>query len=188
MACGKALFKAGDAALARFGAMKFLPAPLTPPMPGVENLIMRTILTALLFGALALMSLTVPLPAQHAVPDSGRVEDSFHYVPPSALQSVKIGDFYFHRKDYRGALSRYEEAAKDDPYCAPAYLGLGKVYEKMGKKREALAAYHNYLNALPSQKQADEATEAHKAIRRLEHELKKGNSRSRATKAPSARK
>lgn len=149
---------------------------------------MRTILTALLFYTLALMSLPAPLRAQHVVPDAGEVENSFHYVPPSARQSVEIGNFYFHRKDYPGALSRYKEAAKDDPYYAPAYRGMGKVYEKTGRKREALAAYRKYLNALPSQKQADDAREIHRAIRRLQRELKKEPTRPTTTEAARAGK
>ena len=160
---------------------------MTPRLLEVENRVMRTILMALLFCTLALINLPVRLQAQHAVPDSGEVEDSFHYVPPSARQSVEIGNFYFHRKDYRGALSRYKEAAKDDPYYAPAYLGMGKVFAKMGRKRKALAAYHKYLNTLPSQKQADDATDVHKAIRRLERELKKGNRHSPATRTARAK-
>jgi len=133
---------------------------------------MRTRLTALLFCLFALASLPVSLSAQQTVPDSGRVEDTFHYVPPPAWKSVEIGDYYFRKKDYRGALSRYQEAAKDDPDYALAYLALGRVYEKLGKKRDALAAYRKYLDALPSQKQADEATGAHNAIRRLEQQLR----------------
>jgi tetratricopeptide (TPR) repeat protein len=132
---------------------------------------MRTFLAALLLGAVALMSLPVPLSAQHMAQDDGELESSYHYVPPSARQSVEIGNFYLRRKDYRGALSRYEEAARDDPYYAPAYLGMGKVYEKTGRKRKALGAYHKYLDVLPSQKQADEAKSVHKAIRRLERQL-----------------
>jgi tetratricopeptide (TPR) repeat protein len=146
---------------------------------------MRAILTPFLLCALAVASLPVSLLAQNEVPDSGEVENSSHYVPPSARQSVEIGDFYFRRKDYRGALSRYEEAAKDDPYYAPAYLALGKVYEKTGKKIEALAAYHKYLDALPSQKQADEAKAAHKAIGRLERELGREYKRSHGVQTSS---
>jgi tetratricopeptide (TPR) repeat protein len=147
---------------------------------------MRTILTALLLCLIALASLPASVFGQHVVPDSGEAEDSSHYVPPSARQSVEIGNFYFSRKDYRGALSRYKEAARDDPYYPPAYLGLGKVYEKMGKKREALAAYHKYLNALPSEKQADEATGAHKAIDRLERQLRKERGHSQAPQSASS--
>ena len=138
---------------------------------------MRTILTALLLGVVALTSRPVSLSAQHMTQDDGELESSPHYVPPSAKESVEIGDFYFHRKDYRGALSRYEEAAKDDPYYAPAYLGLGKVYEKTGKKQKALSAYQKYLNVLPSQKQADEAKDVHKTIHRLQRQLAREHKR-----------
>lgn len=144
---------------------------------------MRAILTALLPCLVALMGLPGSLAAQHVVPESGEPESAFHYTPPSARQSVEIGNFYLRRKDYRGALSRYKEAAKDDPYYAPAYLGLGKVYEKMGKNREALAAYHKYLDKLPSEKQADEATAAHKAIRRLERQLRNKHGQSSTAQA-----
>lgn len=142
---------------------------------------MRAILIGLLLGALALMSQPVSLTAQHMAQDDGELESSPHYVPPSARESVEIGDFYFHRKDYRGALSRYEEAAKDDPYYAPAYLGLGKVYEKTDKKQEALSAYQKYLDVLPSQKQADEAKDVHKAIRQLQRHLAREHNRQMAT-------
>lgn len=114
---------------------------------------------------------SMPLAGQQAAPEPEELESTFHYVPPSARESVEIGDFYFRRKKYSGALSRYEEASRDDPDYAPAYFGMGKAYEKMGRKREALASYQKYLDVLPSKKQADEATDAHRAIRNLEQEL-----------------
>lgn len=132
---------------------------------------MRQCLVVLLLCLIAFTGLPVSLPGQHKAPEPEELEPTFHYVPPSARQSVEIGDFYFHKKKYPGALSRYEEAARDDPYFAPAYLRIGKVYEKMGKKREALAAYQKYLDTLPSKQEADEATDAQKAIRQLEREL-----------------
>ncbi|MGH9430684.1 MAG: tetratricopeptide repeat protein [Terriglobia bacterium] len=92
-----------------------------------------------------------------------------HY--PSAKTSVDIGNFYLRRKDYRGALSRFKEAMKTDPYYAPAYLGLGKAYDKMGFKPEALADYQKYLDNLDSEKQADRARGVHRAINRLKHEI-----------------
>jgi tetratricopeptide (TPR) repeat protein len=105
------------------------------------------------------------------------------YVPPPAWKSVEVGDFYLRRKKYRAALSRYKEATKIDPYYAPAYLGLGKVYDKIGLKEKALEDYHKYLDLLPSTKQAEEATDVHKAIARLERKLKKSK-RSRTTSTP----
>ncbi|HEX5411802.1 MAG TPA: tetratricopeptide repeat protein [Terriglobia bacterium] len=132
---------------------------------------MRSGLVAVLLWLIALAGVAMPLPGQHAAQEPEELENIYHYVPPSASQSVEIGNFYFRRKKYSGALSRYEEAARDDPYYAPAYLGMGKVYQKMGKKREALAFYKKYLDTLPSTKEADEATDAHMAVRHLEREL-----------------
>jgi len=80
---------------------------------------------------------------------------------------VEIGNFYLRRKDYKGALSRFEEAARTDPNYAPAYLGLGKVYEKTGMKQKALDAYQRYLDLLPSDKDAQDAKDVHRAMERL---------------------
>jgi tetratricopeptide (TPR) repeat protein len=157
---------------------------LTTFPSAIDNLDMRTLLAALLLCVFALAGLPAALSGQHIVPDSGELESSYHYVPPSARQSVEIGNFYLHKKDYRGAMSRYDEAARDDPYYAPAYLGMGKVYEKTGRKSEALAAYHKYLDTLPSQKQADEAKDAHRAIRRLERQLARQHKRQAAAQQP----
>lgn len=130
-------------------------------------------MNVLLVCVFGLMGLSMPLAGQQAAPEPEELGPTFHYVPPSAKESVEIGDFYFRRKKYTGALSRYEEAARDDPDYAVAYLGMGKTYEKMGRTREALASYQKYLDALPSKKQADEATDAQRAIRHLERELNK---------------
>lgn len=89
------------------------------------------------------------------------------YTPPGPAKSVEIGKFYLRRKDYKGALSRFEEAVHTDPSYAPAYLGLGKVYEKTGVRQKALDAYQRYLELLPSDKDAEDAKEVHRAIDRL---------------------
>jgi tetratricopeptide (TPR) repeat protein len=83
-----------------------------------------------------------------------------------------VGDYYFRRKRYRAALSRYQEAAELDPHYAPAFLGLGRVYEKIGLQEKALENYRKHLDLLPSTKDAEQATEVHKAIKRLEKKLK----------------
>lgn len=93
------------------------------------------------------------------------------YTPPSAAKSVEIGNFYLRKKDYRGALSRFKEALRTDPGYAPAYLGLGKVYDKTGRKEEALEDYIKYLNGLPSDSAAAHAKGAKKAIAQLKRQL-----------------
>jgi len=93
------------------------------------------------------------------------------YASPSASKSVEIGDFYLKRKKYKAALSRFQEALKTDPYYAPAYRELGKLYEKMGFWQKSLEAYRKYLDELPSAKDAREAKQIHKAIARLQKEI-----------------
>jgi len=93
------------------------------------------------------------------------------YVPPSAAKSVEIANFYFRTKKYQAALGRYQEAVTTDPYYPDGYLGLGKTYEKLGLKQKALSAYQKYLDLLPSDKQAEEAKNVHRAIARLEKAL-----------------
>jgi tetratricopeptide (TPR) repeat protein len=99
------------------------------------------------------------------------------YVPPPAWKSVEIGDYYFRRKKYPAALSRYKEAVKTDPDYAGGYLGMGRVYDKIGLKRLALESYRHYLDELPSAKQAEEAKEVHQAIERLEKEQGKASAK-----------
>lgn len=96
------------------------------------------------------------------------VHSSYH---PSAKASVEIGNFYLRRKDYRGALSRFKEALKTNSDYAPAYLGLGKAYDKMGFKQDALADYQKYLDNLDSERQADHARRVQRAMNRLKQEI-----------------
>jgi tetratricopeptide (TPR) repeat protein len=99
--------------------------------------------------------------------------DPHKYSPPGVRKSVEIGNFYLKKKKYNAALSRFQEAMQEDSTYAPAYLGLGKVYEKIGLKVKALDAYKKYLDALPSEKDALDAKDAQRAVARLEAELRK---------------
>jgi tetratricopeptide (TPR) repeat protein len=99
-------------------------------------------------------------------------DDDWQYVTPGPEKCVEAGNVYLHRGALPGALSRFQEALKDDSHYAPAYLGLGKVYERMNQKQKALDAYRQYLDELPSAKDAAEATEVRRSIARLRRELK----------------
>lgn len=104
-------------------------------------------------------------------PAAGRVDDDWKYVNPGPAKSVEIGNFYLRRSNLKAALSRFQEAAHADPHYAPAQLGLGKVYDKMGQKRKALDAYQHYLDELPSARQAEQAKGVQAAVERLKKEL-----------------
>jgi len=133
---------------------------------------MRLALTAGV-AVIFILCLAAPAaPAQQGQLPPEPEEEAKPYVSPPAWKSVEIGDFYLMRKSFRAALSRYQEAVKTDPYYAQGYLGLGKVYDRLGLKQKALEAYRKYLALLPSAKDAEEAKEVHKAIARLERQLK----------------
>ena len=123
-----------------------------------------------------------PAPEIEAEPE----EEAKPLVTPPAWKSVEVGNFYLRRKSYRAALSRYQEAAKTDPYNPQACLGMGRVYERLGLKQKALENYRKYLDLLPSAKDAEEAREVQEAIARLERQIKPAKQRSTPPAPPAA--
>ena len=124
------------------------------------------------FVALSVM-VAVPI-ARAQVPEkipSPPIDPDWNYTSPGPAKCVEIGNVYLHRGNLKGALSRFDEAVKDNPNYAPAYLGLGKVYDRMQQKRKALDAYERYLDELPTAKEAAEAKDAKRAVARLRKEL-----------------
>jgi tetratricopeptide (TPR) repeat protein len=102
---------------------------------------------------------------------SPAIDPDWNYVSPGPAKCVEIGNVYLHKGALDGALSRFQEAVKDNPHYSPAYLGLGKVYERMNQKQKALDAYQRYLDELPSAKQASDARDAQRALVRLRSQL-----------------
>jgi tetratricopeptide (TPR) repeat protein len=134
-------------------------------MPRLWNL-----LTIAAFGIL-LVAPAVRAQVQEKSPSTGPIDPDWNYTSPGPAKCVEIGNVYLHKGNLKGALSRFEEAVKDNPLYAPAYLGLGKVYERMNEKAKALEAYKRYLDELPSAKDAAEARDAQRAVARLQKEL-----------------
>ena len=104
-------------------------------------------------------------------PPTPSTDDDWNYVSPGPAKCVEIGNVYLHKGALAGALSRFQEAVKDNPHYAPAYLGLGKVYERMKQKQKALDAYERYLDELPSAKDAADARDAQRAVARLQKQV-----------------
>jgi len=152
-------------------------------MPRAAKLIMAAIVSLAIFVYPALAQDKKPAPKQAPAvapvvdPNAANYTDRSIYVPPGAVKSVEIGNFYLKKKKYKGALSRFQEAVAENSSYAPAYLGMGKVYEHMGLKQKALDAYQKYLDALPSEKDALEAKDVRRAMARLEREGNKKSQR-----------
>ncbi len=137
------------------------PAPVR--LPAVPVLLLALALSPL--TARAQTSRTAPPPEPPTDADG-----NFVYAPPGPAKSVEIGNFYLKRHKYKAAISRFQEAIQARPDYAPAYLGLGRTYEKMNMKQKALDAYQAYLDKLPSDKDAEEAKDVHRAMDRLRAE------------------
>jgi tetratricopeptide (TPR) repeat protein len=146
-----------------------MPARLGSLRPHISSRRFRWVFTLIVLAPLPVLA-AAQTPATPGHPGSEGAYTStgdFKYSPPGPAKSVEVGNFYLRRKDYKGALSRFEEAVQTDPNYAPAYLGLGKVYEKTGVTQKALDAYQKYLDLLPSDKDAEDAKEVHRAMDRL---------------------
>jgi tetratricopeptide (TPR) repeat protein len=97
---------------------------------------------------------------------SGTTDTSeFRYWDPhKAAKDVEVGDYYFKRKNYVGAESRYREALLYKPNDAIATFRLAVCLQKMDRPHEAQQEYEAYLKILPH---GPESEQAKKALDRL---------------------
>lgn len=106
---------------------------------------------------------TPPLPQQ--VPDESSLPEEDETVAPEKFvlnpleseRNVRVGNFYFNKKDYRGALSRYERATKFNPSSAEAFFKVGEAEEKLKNTSAARLAYQKVLDLAPESKLGHEA-------------------------------
>ncbi|HWR35496.1 MAG TPA: tetratricopeptide repeat protein [Clostridia bacterium] len=86
------------------------------------------------------------------------------YDPHKAEKNIEIGDFYFKKKNFEAAASRYREALSWKPNDAVATFRLGQSLESLGQGADARQAYEEYLKILPNGPSAEYAK---KAVERL---------------------
>ena len=73
-----------------------------------------------------------------------------------AETSTRSGISLLARGDLTGALQALHAAIQANPNYAPAWRGLGIVYEKQGDRGQARAAFKRYLQLAPSAGDADQ--------------------------------
>jgi Tfp pilus assembly protein PilF len=66
-----------------------------------------------------------------------------------AQAAYRTGLQKFARGDTSGALAALRKALAANPSYAPTWRGLGLVFEKMGEKAQARAAFKRYLQLSP---------------------------------------
>lgn len=95
---------------------------------------------------------------------SGEAGEIHPWDPHKAAKDVEVGDFYFKKKNYSAAESRYREALYYKDNDADATYRLAICLEKMDRPQEAREEFESYLRILPH---GPEAEDAKKAIDRL---------------------
>ncbi len=93
------------------------------------------------------------------------VQEFHPWNPYKANKDIQVGDFYFKRKNYKGALDRYQEALYYKQNDAVATFRLGECEEKLGHKAEAKKYFEEYLKILP---EGPLAKDAHAQLAKLE--------------------
>jgi tetratricopeptide (TPR) repeat protein len=97
--------------------------------------------------------------------DNSDVGEFHPFDPHRAAKDVEVGDFYFKRRNYEAAISRYRSALLYKPNDAVATFSLAEALDKAGHFKEAAKNYQAYLKILPY---GPKAKEAHKALERLQ--------------------
>ena len=90
---------------------------------------------------------------------SGTTDTSqFRYWDPhKAAKNVEVGDYYFKRKNYMAAESRYREALLYKENDAIATFRLAECLVKMDRRDEAQQEYEAYLKILPHGPESEKA-------------------------------
>jgi regulator of sirC expression with transglutaminase-like and TPR domain len=66
--------------------------------------------------------------------------------------------------DFSGAARAYRQAISADASYAPAWRGKGLALERMGKTRDAIAAFRQFLKLEPSGANADKIRDRLKSL------------------------
>ena len=85
---------------------------------------------------------------------SSNPADKIVFNPVKSKRDVSVGDYYFHKGDFKAASARFREATQYDESNAQAWLRLGEADEKRGLTKSARAAYEKYLQIAPDSKAA----------------------------------
>jgi tetratricopeptide (TPR) repeat protein len=96
--------------------------------------------------------------------DTSGVQEFHPWNPMKAAKDIEVGDYYFKRKNYKGAVERYKDALYYKDGDAVASFRLAECQEKLGDKTEARKYYEQYLKILP---QGPFAKDAHASLDRL---------------------
>jgi tetratricopeptide (TPR) repeat protein len=98
-------------------------------------------------------------------PPASDVQEFHPWNPYKAGKDIQVGDFYFKRGNFKGALERYKDALYYKQGDAVATFRIGECQEKLGNKAEARKYFEQYLKILP---EGPLAKTAHASLEKLD--------------------
>jgi tetratricopeptide (TPR) repeat protein len=74
-------------------------------------------------------------------------------------KNIRIGDFYYKKKNYAAAIRRYLDAIEYQTNSVRAYESLARAYEKNDEPAKAIAAYKQFIDNNPDSPKVPEFKE-----------------------------
>jgi len=72
--------------------------------------------------------------------------------PLESERNIKVGNFYWNKKEYRAALDRYKDATRFNPSSAEAFFKVAETEEKLHNEDAAKAAFQKVISLAPDSK------------------------------------
>lgn len=91
-----------------------------------------------------------------------------HPDPIEAERNIRVGDFYFKRKNYKAARERYRDAVKYSPQRPDSYSKLVRVLERMEEFGAAMEVCRQFIEINP---QAPQVNQFQSRIKKLERRV-----------------
>lgn len=89
--------------------------------------------------------------------DESRIPEKFVLNPLESERNVRVGNYYWNKKNYRAAAGRYDRATRYNPSSAEAFYKLGEAQQKLKNADAARSAFQKVVQLAPESKLGHEA-------------------------------
>jgi tetratricopeptide (TPR) repeat protein len=89
--------------------------------------------------------------------DESRAPKTYVLNPLESERNIKVGNYYWDKKNYRAALGRYQDATRYNPSSQEAFFKVGEAEQKLKHKDAAKVAFQKVIQLAPDSKLAHEA-------------------------------
>jgi tetratricopeptide (TPR) repeat protein len=89
--------------------------------------------------------------------DESRAPKTYVLNPLESERNIKVGNYYWDKKNYRAALGRYQDATRYNPSSQEAFFKVGEAEKKLKNKDAAKTAFQKVIQLAPDSKLAQEA-------------------------------